>query len=188
MSFKRQGKILDSTGYFKSSELFIFLSSSLEQNNFKKVLEIGSFEGVFSCWAAQKFAIEVHTIDPFDRNDQGTKIGKKTEETFHRNVENSGNKEKITLYKKTSDEFFNENKYIGFFDFIYVDGSHEPEVAIRDLENSLRVCKNGGVIWIDDFGSNYKTLNIEIQKWLDRNAKRIKIVHMNYQVGLIKIS
>ena len=39
---------------------------------FKTVVEIGSYEGIFSCFAAQSFADIVHTIDPFDISDEGT--------------------------------------------------------------------------------------------------------------------
>jgi predicted O-methyltransferase YrrM len=166
--------------------LYALLNSTFSPKNFKKVLEIGSFEGVFTCWAAKHFAEEVYTIDPFNTYDQGTNVENKTELNFLRNVENSGNKNKIKHYKMTSDEFFHQNT--SFFDFIYVDGSHEPEVALRDLDNSLKACKINGYIWIDDFGSNYKTLKLEIENWLDKNKNNIKIVHMHYQVGLVKIS
>ena len=45
----------DTFGYFKSSELIRFLSGS-DTERFKKVLEIGSYEGIFSCFAAENFA------------------------------------------------------------------------------------------------------------------------------------
>lgn len=184
--FLRSDRVIDSTRYFKNSELYALLNSTLSPKNFKTVLEIGSFEGVFTCWAAQNFAENVHTIDPFNIYDQGTNVENKTELNFLRNVENSGYKDKIIHYKMTSDEFFHQNSTL--FDFIYVDGSHEPEVALRDLDNSLRACKINGYIWIDDFGSDYKTLRLEIENWLNRNKNNVRIIHMHYQVGLIRIS
>ena len=177
--------VTDSTKYFRNSELFLLLNRSLPVENFKKVLEIGTFEGVFARYAVENFAEEVHTIDPFDVGDEGTKVENKTKATFVKNRSKSRFKEKIFQYEMTSDIFFAENSIL--FDFVYVDGSHEPEVAARDLENSLRFTKVGGIIWIDDFGSDYKTLNMEIQKFLDNHKSSIRIIHMNYQVGLKKL-
>ncbi len=56
----------------------------------------------------------------------------------------------------TSDDFFktlvesktldNENKY----DVIFIDGMHQTEYFLRDFNNSVKVLKNGGSIFIDD--------------------------------------
>ena len=85
----------------------------------------------------------------------------------------------------TSDEFFKTNK--DEFDLIYVDGSHEPEDACRDLDNSFKVCKKDAIIWVDDYGSNYKTLHESIDQWLQDHQDYIKIIHKGYQVGFIKL-
>ena len=74
----------DTFGYFKSSELIRFLSGS-DTERFKKVLEIGSYEGIFSCFAAENFATVVHTIDPFDTSDQGTNVTSDVENNFNHN-------------------------------------------------------------------------------------------------------
>ena len=72
-------------------------------------------------------------------------------------------------------------------DLIYVDGSHEPEDACRDLDNSFKVCKKDAIIWVDDYGSNYKTLHESIDQWLQDHQNYIKIIHKGYQVGFIKL-
>lgn len=174
----------DTYNYFGCSELKKFLDNSSEIKNFKKVLEIGSYEGIFSCYAAENFAEVVHTIDPFDINDTGTSMTSKTEENFNYNVSVCPSSKKIISHKETSNLFFSKNKIM--FDFIYVDGSHEPEDAYIDLNNSFKFCNSGGVIWIDDYGSDYKTLHQRIGEWLDENSSKIEIFHTNYQVGLIK--
>ena len=50
--------------------------------------------------------------------------------------------------RKTSDEFFSENKF--FFDCIFIDGLHEFEQVKRDINNSLKCLNNGGVIFVHD--------------------------------------
>ena len=57
---------------------------------------------------------------------------------------------KIQLCRKTSDEFFLENKSI--FDLIYIDGNHLFEFVKKDIENSLKFINNDGLIVLDDYG------------------------------------
>ena len=54
----------------------------------------------------------------------------------------------IKIVKKTSDEFFAENKEI--FDLIFVDGMHTFEQSYIDLINSIKCLAPGGVILLDD--------------------------------------
>ena len=84
-----------------------------------------------------------------------------------------------------SDNFFAKNNDV--FDLIYVDGSHEPEDVIKDLNNSFDVCKIGGIIWVDDYSSNYKTLHETIDMWLNDHQQSIDIIHKGYQVGFTKL-
>ena len=50
--------------------------------------------------------------------------------------------------KKTSDEYFRENKES--FDIIFIDGLHHYEQVKRDIENSLNFLKPQGVILLHD--------------------------------------
>jgi len=175
----------DTFGYFGQSEFRQMLISQLPVEKFKMVLEIGSYEGIFSCFAAQSFADVIHTIDPFDTSDEGTNVTENVESNFNYNISVCPNGDKIISHKMTSDEFFENNKDL--FDLIYVDGSHEPEDACRDLDNSFKVCKKDAIIWVDDYGSNYKTLHDSIDQWLQDHEKYIKIIHRGYQVGFVKL-
>ena len=175
----------DTFGYFGQSEFRQMLISQLPVEKFKTVLEIGSYEGIFSCFAAQSFADVIHTIDPFDTSDEGTNVTENVESNFNHNISVCPNGDKIISHKMTSDDFFKNNK--DHFDLIYVDGSHEPEDACRDLDNSFKVCKKDAIIWVDDYGSNYKTLHDSIDQWLQDHEKYIKIIHRGYQVGFVKL-
>ena len=181
----RENLYKDTFGYFGQSEFRQMLISQLPVEKFKTVLEIGSYEGIFSCFAAQSFADVIHTIDPFDTSDEGTNVTENVESNFNHNISVCPNGDKIISHKMTSDEFFENNK--DQFDLIYVDGSHEPEDACRDLDNSFKVCKKDAIIWVDDYGSNYKTLHDSIDQWLQDHKKYIKIIHRGYQVGFVKL-
>ena len=50
--------------------------------------------------------------------------------------------------RMTSDEFFNSNKET--FDIIFLDGLHTYEQTIADIDNSLNIINEGGVIIIHD--------------------------------------
>ena len=50
--------------------------------------------------------------------------------------------------RMTSDEFFKNNK--DYFDIIFLDGLHTYEQTIKDIDNSLKVLNDKGVIIIHD--------------------------------------
>ena len=50
--------------------------------------------------------------------------------------------------RKTSDEFFSQNKK--YFDCIFIDGLHEYEQVKKDIINSLEYLNDGGVIFVHD--------------------------------------
>ena len=50
--------------------------------------------------------------------------------------------------RKTSDEFFSQNKKS--FDCIFIDGLHEYEQVKKDIINSLEYLNDGGVIFVHD--------------------------------------
>ena len=182
---RKEKRLIDTFGYFAQSELRNALENSLDLTPLKRVLEIGSYEGIFTCYAAQNFADEVHTVDPFVVNDEGTKMTDLTERNFHQNLSKSTAVSKIYAHKTSSGEFFNHNRLK--FDLVYVDGSHESAIVVADLESSINVCKVGGIIWVDDFLSDYKDLHTTIVAWLERNITRLEVIHKGYQLGVRKV-
>ncbi len=50
--------------------------------------------------------------------------------------------------RKTSDEFFSQNKKS--FDCIFIDGLHEYEQVKKDIINSIKYLNDGGVIFVHD--------------------------------------
>jgi glycosyltransferase involved in cell wall biosynthesis len=53
------------------------------------------------------------------------------------------------LFKLTSDQFF-ETKGERIFDVIFIDGMHQSEYILRDINNSIRFLAEDGFIFIDD--------------------------------------
>jgi len=51
-------------------------------------------------------------------------------------------------HRMTSDDFFQTNK--SKFDCIFIDGLHHYEQVIRDINNSLKILNDNGVILIHD--------------------------------------
>ena len=51
-------------------------------------------------------------------------------------------------HRMTSDDFFKQNKSI--FDLIFIDGLHVYEQVLKDIENSLKVLNDNGVILVHD--------------------------------------
>jgi len=177
---------VDTKKYFKNSELRIAFHTTLNNRTFNDVLEIGTFEGVFACFCAKHISKSVVAVDPFDSSEISTPVSKKNLENFYSNLTKlrPNLRKKITLFKMTSDDFFATNFLE--FDFIYVDGSHEPEAAIADLECSLSRLKFGGVLWIDDYESNYKDLKTKIDKWVSAHSSELLEIHRGYQLGFLK--
>lgn len=76
----------------------------------------------------------------------------------------------------TSDEYFLQNT--DTFDIIFIDGLHEKEQVSRDIENSLFVLNNKGVIVCHDMNPKIKEHQLPIQ-----DSYRIKYVEEQKELG-----
>jgi hypothetical protein len=56
--------------------------------------------------------------------------------------------DKDSLKLLTSDDFFEKNEKI--FDVIFIDGMHQCEYVLKDVNNSIKCLSDNGVIFIDD--------------------------------------
>lgn len=54
------------------------------------------------------------------------------------------------IVKKTSDEFFMTLRDGTTYDAIFIDGMHQAEYVVRDINNSIKVLADNGYIFIDD--------------------------------------
>jgi hypothetical protein len=117
----------------------------------------------------------------------------KVEINFDKNTKKYKNN--LKKYKQSSDQFFRNNKdIINYYDIIYVDGDHYYETVFKDVMNSFKALKNGGIMILDDFiGYNfYKKYNENpigaIIVFINIYYVKIKILKITNQIIIQKIS
>ena len=140
----------------------------IPQINPGRILEIGSYEGASACYLIEKLAslkeIEIHCVDTWEggvehKEGGGAEVNMSdVERRFHHNIglalSKVDNPVRLTLHKECSDvalsKMISEGKQ-GYFDFIYVDGSHQSPDVLCDALLGFRLLRNGGVIAFDDY-------------------------------------
>jgi predicted O-methyltransferase YrrM len=133
-----------------------------------RILEIGSYEGASACYLIDTLAphhpIELHCIDSWEGGVEHQAGGvapadmTTVESRFHHNVtlatgQHAG-RAKVIVHKGYSDDclarLIAEGKK-GYFDFVYVDGSHQAADVLADAVLGFKLLKVGGVIAFDDY-------------------------------------
>lgn len=119
-----------------------------------RFLEIGCFEGRATVWLLENILTDptskITVIDTFKgswehKNMQGIQT---LEDRFKANIEPY--KDKVDILKGKSEEFF-PSADRNYFDFIYIDGSHNAIDVLRDGMSSWDMLKTGGLMIFDDF-------------------------------------
>ena len=163
-----------------------------------RALEIGSFEGLSSVCIAEKMlnypGSFLKCVDPFLSidNDHFQCMSNETEENFRHNISICKNSDKIEFMKMSSVDFFKTNTET--FNFIYVDGSHDPDVIVNDMEESFKVLENGGIMWCDDYlgGPDVpdaeKPIKQAMDKWFDKYTGQYEVILNSYQIAIQKIN
>ena len=135
----------------------------IPQINPTRILEIGSFEGASTCYLIQKLAafknIELHCVDTWAGGLEHNSFDMPAvEKRFHKNIETAKthvqNEVEIFLYKSYSDLALSKllaSGKQGYFDFIYIDGSHQAPDVLCDALLCFRLAKVNGVLAFDDY-------------------------------------
>lgn len=123
-----------------------------------RYLEIGTFYGANLFSVGRSYAghpdSRMYCIDPWIDYEEYPEYKNQQEsvyDTFMRNLEHSGQKDKITVvrgFSHTEIPKFEDD----FFNLIYIDGNHEPEYVLEDAVLSFRKLKVGGYMIFDDYG------------------------------------
>ena len=185
-----------SQNWFIKSEIKQKLEQFLNKSKENKMLEIGCFEGLSSVFFADNFLDHPNSsltcVDPFlniSDNDHHQFLLNNEEKNFDHNLSICKNTDKITIHKITSDRFFEENKTNNnnTYNFIYIDGCHEPDFIKRDLENSFQVLEKNGIMWMDDYrgGDGIKIRNA-IDTFLKKYKGQYDLIHIGYQLAIKK--
>lgn len=182
-----------SQSWFLHSEIKHLLLNFINKTTKNTILEIGCFEGLSSVFFADNLLDNPNStltcIDPFltiNNNDHKDLLLNNEELNFDYNISVCKNSEKILVKKITSDIFFlNNNKK---YNFIYIDGCHESDFIIRDMENSFNVLENNGIMWMDDYsGGDGIQIKNAMNTFLEKYKDQYNIIHKGYQLAIIKI-
>jgi predicted O-methyltransferase YrrM len=127
-----------------------------------RALEIGSYEGRSGIWLVENcknpLGFELHCIDPWaDYVDlPGLKMAA-VEARFDKNMAlalKANPAAKMTKHKKPATmamaELITQNKS-GYFDLIYIDGSHRAPDVLNDAVMAFHLLRVGGVMIFDDY-------------------------------------
>lgn len=182
------------TRWFADSELKRLLPQILSLTAENRILEIGAFEGQSTVYLADMYCAghpgsSITTVDPFDPGDTSTCVTTDTEQRFLSNIKASPQSTKIIVRRQYSDDFFQGET--GRYNFIYVDGSHEPLQIQRDASNAFRVLEVNGILWFDDYlgGPPGDTrIREAIDFWVKMMGGRVRIIHSGYQLGMVKVA
>lgn len=128
-----------------------------------RVLEIGSYEGASACFVVQKLAnekpIEIHCIDTWEGSAETKErdmsaVERRFDENMAIVAEAATQEVKLTKHKGRSDLALSRllaEGYAGYFDLVYVDGSHQAPDVLCDAVLGFRLCRTGGVMIFDDY-------------------------------------
>jgi predicted O-methyltransferase YrrM len=179
--------------WFNLSEIKQRITQFVNPLDKNTILEIGCFEGLSSVFFADNLLnhneSSLTCIDPFlkiENNDHKELLLENAEENFDYNISICKNSSKIIIKKITSDEFFKNNTNI--YNFIYIDGCHEPEFIKRDMLNSFKILEKGGVMWMDDYGGgDGVSIRNAMDNILESLNGQFKLIHKGYQLAIQKL-
>ena len=137
-------------GLFKSSQ-------------FTRYLEVGAFEGASLAYFVECNApfnnVTAHCVDAWDQTLPGTDAPMTgVENRFDKNVERlytkHGQKCQINKIKKPSVDALSNlmtEGFKGYFDLVYIDGSHLADDVLSDACLCFHLCASGGFMIFDDY-------------------------------------
>ena len=140
----------------------------IPQINPTKILEVGSYEGASACYLIDKLSskndIEIHCIDTWDGGIEHKEGGSAqvdmsdVEKRFIHNtniaIANAANKVDLKVHRGYSDNILSKLMSVdmqGYFDFVYIDGSHQAPDVLCDAILSFKLLKVNGYIAFDDY-------------------------------------
>ena len=140
----------------------------LKQLNPDRILEVGSYEGKSATYLIESLAnrksIEIHCIDSWEGSIEHIAGGHaetdmtEVEARFHHNIKTAQNRAsleaKINIHKGLSSRELPKliaNGMQGYFDFIYIDGSHQAPDVLHDAILGFELLRTDGVMAFDDY-------------------------------------
>lgn len=126
----------------------------------QRILEVGSYEGRSTCFLIDVLdrPLEMHCVDTWQGSTEHKGIDMEAvKKRFDANVEasiaNAKEEVRLTTHVGRSDAILAgmQAEYQGYFDFIYIDGSHDAADVLCDAVLAFRLLRSGGVMCFDDY-------------------------------------
>jgi predicted O-methyltransferase YrrM len=158
----------------------------------KLFLEIGAFEGRATCWLLENGLSDkgsIVCIDPFTGSVEHGGIDMPAVEARFWSNTNEAKKaeQKVSLMRTTSYKALAELIELKYaFDFVYVDGSHAPDVALTDACMAWGLLKQGGVMLFDDYLYPHEPTKVGIDAFLTGFEGKYDLLFSNYQLAVKK--
>jgi predicted O-methyltransferase YrrM len=161
--------------------------------NFRQILEIGSFEGMSSCYILQAFPhARLTCVDTWSGSDEhgGIDRMRKTEANFDSNTSRYSGR--LIKHRGTSRSFFGQTPSVATYDLIYIDGSHRCEDVLFDGLCAYDLLKIGGTLIFDDYLWNFYPVISRnpanaINHFVKLMSSRMEVRLAYHQVILVKI-
>ena len=149
-----------------------------------QVLEIGSFQGMSTCWFLDYIITEASA--------QITCIDLGFKKEFKPNIKKTGSPEKVISLEGKSEAILPTLK-TNVYDIIYIDSCHLAPSVLQDAILSWPLVKVGGLIIFDDYdwseaGSQIRTTRLGIDTFLELMQNNVEIIYKGYQVIIKKIT
>lgn len=170
---------------------FKLCMQSLEAHN--EFLEIGVFEGRSTCWLLENGLAKdgnIVCIDPYEfwPGIHTQLSGAEAMANFmanHKEVCLGSQSVRLMQdysYRALARLITNDSK----FDFIYVDGSHDPHNVLQDACMAWGLLRDGGVMLFDDYQYPHKNTRMGIDGFLSAFAGQYTEILNNYQYAVKK--
>lgn len=178
----------------------------------EKILEVGSYEGRSTCRMIELVAdlqlpANIHCVDTWQGGEEHDKSKMVQVQTnFHHNIglalrsTNQDPEPNVFVHEGRSDEQLAAmipTYGHGYFDFIYIDGSHQAPDVLNDAVLAFMLLRVGGIIvfddylWYEDLAGGRDVLRcpkLAIDAFVNINYRKV-LVHNKpaYQLVLTKI-
>ena len=150
--------------------------------------EIGVFKGGHALEMLK--LLDIKTLSLVDAYGTYTSIVRGGEKTWDNSPEEKIAKETLRDYKdKIEWVKFWSNKAGIFFqdeslDFVYIDGNHDYEFVLEDIELWTPKVKQGGIIGGHDYGGNFPGVEKAVKKYCGKNEIEYKVnFYLNERVN-----
>jgi predicted O-methyltransferase YrrM len=159
-------------------------------------LEIGCFEGRATVWLLEHIltdeSSEITVIDTFNGSQEHEKRMLDLKDMYKNFVSNVEPWMGRVIVRVGMSQLHLRGMATNFYDFVYIDGSHEAPDVMEDTILSWRLLRNGGILIWDDYswGKEYELLKrprIAIDSFLEIYKGQYKVIAKERQVCIEKI-